>query len=104
MLFHVTMISIITAPKIGQIEKTRKQALHIQKQPSRGVLRKGCSENMQQIYRRTPLEHLFLVSTLDGCFLIYEKYFKEDQIYKCEYPSPQIMSFKVEYAFARFYI
>ena len=26
----------------------------IQKQPSRGVLRKRCSENMQQIYRRTP--------------------------------------------------
>ena len=27
----------------------------IQKQPSRGVLRKRCSENMQQIYRRTPM-------------------------------------------------
>ena len=26
-----------------------------QKQPSRGVLRKRCSENMQQIYRRTPM-------------------------------------------------
>ena len=26
----------------------------IPKQPSRGVLRKRCSENMQQIYRRTP--------------------------------------------------
>ena len=26
-----------------------------QKQPSRGVLRKMCSENMQQIYRRTPM-------------------------------------------------
>ena len=25
------------------------------KQPSRGVLRKRCSENMQQIYRRTPM-------------------------------------------------
>ena len=24
-----------------------------QKQPSRGVLKKRCSENMQQIYRRT---------------------------------------------------
>ena len=24
----------------------------MQKQPLRGVLRKGCSENMQQIYRR----------------------------------------------------
>ena len=26
-----------------------------QKQSSRGVLRKRCSENMQQIYRRTPM-------------------------------------------------
>ena len=26
-----------------------------QKQPPRGVLRKRCSENMQQIYRRTPM-------------------------------------------------
>ena len=25
-----------------------------QKQPSRGALKKTCSENMQQIYRRTP--------------------------------------------------
>ena len=27
----------------------------IEKQPPRGVLRKRCSENMQQIYRRTPM-------------------------------------------------
>ena len=27
----------------------------MQKQPFRGVLRKRCSENMQQIYRRTPM-------------------------------------------------
>ena len=26
-----------------------------QKQPSRGGLKKRCSENMQQIYRRTPM-------------------------------------------------
>ena len=26
-----------------------------QKQPSRGVPRKRCSENMQQIYRRSPM-------------------------------------------------
>ena len=29
--------------------------LDSQKQPSRGVLRKRCSENMQQMYRRTPM-------------------------------------------------
>ena len=27
----------------------------VHKQPSRGVLIKSCSENMQQIYRRTPM-------------------------------------------------
>ena len=58
-----------------------------QKHPSRGVLRKKCSVNMQQIYRRTPMpkydfnkvalhatfccifsEHLFLRTHPDGCF------------------------------------
>ena len=29
--------------------------IDLQKQPSRGVLRQSCSENMLQIYRRTPL-------------------------------------------------
>ena len=28
---------------------------YIQKKPSRGVLRKRCSENVQQIYWRTPI-------------------------------------------------
>ena len=27
----------------------------MQKQPSRGVLMKKCSENIQEIYRRTPI-------------------------------------------------
>ena len=27
----------------------------LQYQPPRGVLKKSCSENMQQIYRRTPI-------------------------------------------------
>ena len=31
------------------------QLSSLQKQPSRGVLRKRCSENMRQIYRRTPM-------------------------------------------------
>ena len=30
--------------------------LNLQKQHSRGVPRKKCSENMQQIYRRTPMQ------------------------------------------------
>ena len=60
----------------------------LQKQPVRGDLRKRSSENMQQIYRRTPMlkcklhfrmsvllqicsifsEHLFVRTPLDGCF------------------------------------
>ena len=28
---------------------------YLQKQPSRGVFRKKCAENMQQLYRRTPM-------------------------------------------------
>ena len=31
----------------------------LQKQPSRGILKKSCSENMQQIYRRTTLKSHF---------------------------------------------
>ena len=58
-----------------------------QKQLPRGVLKKSCSKNMQQIYRRTPMlkcdfnkvakqlcwifsEHLFLRTPLGGCFHI----------------------------------
>ena len=29
--------------------------VNVQEQPSRGVIRKRCSKNMQQIYRRTPM-------------------------------------------------
>ena len=34
---------------------TEYEVLSFQKKPSRGVLRKECSENMQQMYRRTPM-------------------------------------------------
>ena len=54
----------------------------LQKQPLRGVLRKTCSENMQQIYRRTPiskcdfnkvaLQHLLLRTPLGGSFYFYQ--------------------------------
>ena len=40
-----------------------------QKQPSRGVLGKRCSENMQQIYSRTPMPKCdFLKSLLKSYF------------------------------------
>ena len=35
--------------------KAKNKNIYLQKQPSRGVLKKKCSENMQQIYRRTPM-------------------------------------------------
>ena len=57
-----------------------------QKHPSRGVPKKRCSENMQQIYRRTSSqsvisikntfsEHLFLRTPLEGCFWILLTHF-----------------------------
>ena len=33
----------------------QNQCFHLQKQPSRSALSKKCSENMQQIYRGTPM-------------------------------------------------
>ena len=44
----------------------------LQKQPSKGVLRKRCSENIQQIYRRTPMSkcdfNKFALQFALGCF------------------------------------
>ena len=39
---------------VKSVSKVKTVTWHEQKQPFRGVLRKRCSENMQQIYRRTP--------------------------------------------------
>ena len=36
-------------------QRTNNPTVYKKKQPSRGVLIKTCSENMQQIYRRTPM-------------------------------------------------
>ena len=49
-LEHIQVASRST----GQDKKKLFDA-RLQKQPSRGVLRKRCSENMQQIYMRTPM-------------------------------------------------
>ena len=40
-------------------------SVYMQKQPSRGVLRKRCPENMQQVYRRRPM--LQCDFNLEGC-------------------------------------
>ena len=47
------------------------RASSCQKQPPRGVPRERCSENMQQIYRRTPIpkcDFNKVAQPLDGCF------------------------------------
>ena len=69
-----------------------------QKQPPRGVPRKRCSENMQQIYRRTPMpkcdfnkvafqntfsqEHLWVL--LDFSFSDFSDFSLEDYLPTCE--------------------
>ena len=89
-----------------------------QKQPSRGVLRKRCSENMQQIYRRTSMskcelnklhfgmgallyiksatcifsEHIFLGTPLDGRFW----YRLFSTIFSCITPNPLVHLHVVE--------
>ena len=47
-----------------QIFFSKINRCHLQKQPSRGVLRKRYSENMQQIYRKTPMPCNFIEITL----------------------------------------
>ena len=46
-----------------QIFFSKINRCHLQKQPSRGVLRKRYSENMQQIYRKTPMPCNFIEIT-----------------------------------------
>ena len=45
--------------------------LKIRKQSSRGVSRKSCSENMQQIYRRIPMPKHDFNTLWHGCSCIY---------------------------------
>ena len=68
--FFITLISFLLFQLRNTIERLIKARLHgpieilylflaedfkLQKRPFRGVLEKKCSENMQQIYRRTPM-------------------------------------------------
>ena len=41
---------------ISCVHEVKNQFSYFQKHPSRGILRKRCSENMQQTYRRTPMK------------------------------------------------
>ena len=60
---YMNIFLLKVLPYIAKSNLTLIHALMIKKnvitmsgteQPSRGILRKKCSENMQQIYRRTP--------------------------------------------------
>ena len=53
---HLLDLRLISAElKVLAIEFCNRSRSTFQKQPPRGVPRKSCSENMQQIYRRTPM-------------------------------------------------
>ena len=45
-----------------------KNSYNTQKQPRKGVLRKSCSENMQQIYRRTPIRSVISIKLESNTF------------------------------------
>ena len=49
------IISILTHAYVVVYVIPQSSDCNLQKQPYRGVLRKWCSENMQQIYRKTPV-------------------------------------------------
>ena len=55
-MFWGIMGDQILSPKVMYIVAMgTKLRFNFQKQPSVGVLIKSCSENMQQMYRRTPM-------------------------------------------------
>ena len=47
--------NVVTPKNYIAIQSSRR-IIQIQKQPFKDVLKKKCSENMQQIYRRTPMQ------------------------------------------------
>ena len=56
MFYHMLNIVHIRGVILHLISmQTSFLVIQNQKQPHRGVLRKRCSENTQQIYRRTPM-------------------------------------------------
>ena len=58
---RIALVSLVSGTHVVNQTRSHKITLlhviafHLQKQPTRGVLRKRCSENMQQVYRRTPM-------------------------------------------------
>ena len=54
----------------------------LQKQPSRGVLRKRCSENKQQIYRKTFQINFIEIAIPHGCFPVHLLHSSRTPVYK----------------------
>ena len=68
-LTQINLVLLLTC--LVQLISLHRLALpfyQLQKQPSRGVFRKRCSENMQQIYSRTPMPKCdFKIALRQGC-------------------------------------
>ena len=58
---RIALVSLVSGTRLVNQSRSHKITLlhviafHLLKQPTRSVLRKRCSENMQQVYRRTPM-------------------------------------------------
>ena len=52
------MWNAINLERLEKWNNSRTIHFKLQKQPSRGVLRKRCSENMQQIFKKTPFPRI----------------------------------------------
>ena len=77
MLFKCQESCIINGGNTTKYFKLQKGArqgdpvsAYLQKQPFKGVLRKSCSENMQQIFRRTPMPISMLLYLFILCLAI----------------------------------
>ena len=77
MLFKCQESCIINGGNTTKYFKLQKGArqgdpvsAYLQKQPFKGILRKNCSENMQQIYRRTPMPISMLLYLFILCLAI----------------------------------
>ena len=58
---HIALVSLVSGTRLVIQTRSHKITLlhviafHLLKQPTRSALTKRCSENMQQVYRRTPM-------------------------------------------------
>ena len=106
--FSKETVNLLTFPKeipdwkaSFSLQRTQYQRKKPQKQPSRGVVRKRCSENMQQVYRRTPMPKCDFNSnfveitlghgcSLQICCIFFEQFFLETPLSSCFWNAKQI--------------